>query len=95
MSAYVIARVNVTDWEKYKEYAKASPGAIAEFGGKFIARGGEMITLEGPEETSRVVIVEFPSFEQAKAFYYSDTYQAAIKLREGAAEGQFILVEGL
>lgn len=95
MSAYLIARINVTDMEQYKEYMKLSPGAIANHGGKFIARGGGLVTLEGEEETHRVVIVEFPSSEAAQTFYNSDEYQAAIKKREGAAEGQFIVVDGV
>ncbi len=95
MAAYLIARVQVTDWERYREYTKVTPGAIAEFGGKFIVRGGETMTLEGPPETGRVVVIEFPTFEQAKAFYASETYGRAKKLRAGAATGQFILVDGV
>lgn len=94
MAAYLIVRVNVTDMEQYKEYMKLSPGIIEQFGGKFIVRGGETITLEGPEETNRVVLVEFPSVEQARAFYDSPAYQHAISVREGAATGQFVVVEG-
>jgi uncharacterized protein (DUF1330 family) len=57
--------------------------------------GGKTITLEGPEETRRVVVLEFPSLEKAEAFFRSDGYQAAKKLREGAAEGSFIVVDGV
>ncbi len=67
---------------------------IAKFGGRFIARGGRTATLEGPEETCRVVLIEFPSFERASAFYHSDEYKQVKQLREGAANGTFILVEG-
>ena len=95
MAAYIIARVNVTDPEKYKNYIALSPAAIAAAGGKFLARGGEVVDLEGPPETNRVVIVEFPDMESAKAFYASDLYVAAKKEREGAAEGQFIIVDGV
>ena len=52
--AYIIARVDVTDWDRYREYTKATPAAIAHFGGRFIVRGGEMLTLEGPEEMRRL-----------------------------------------
>ncbi|MEM7345627.1 MAG: DUF1330 domain-containing protein [Chloroflexota bacterium] len=95
MTAYLIAKVDVTDMDQYKNYIKVTPGIIEQFGGRFIARGGEVATLEGPEETRRVVLLEFPSMEQAKAFYNSDEYQAAIKIREGAATGSFIAVDGL
>ena len=95
MAAYLIARVQVTDWERYREYTKLTPAAIAAFGGHFIVRGGQTLTLEGPPETGRVVVIEFPSFDRAKAFYDSNLYLQARKIREGAATGQFILVDGV
>ncbi len=95
MAAYILARVEVTDWDRYKEYVKETPGAIKKYGGKFIVRGGEMETLEGPEETRRLVLIEFPSLEKAKEFYYSQEYQETKKLREGAASGQFLALAGV
>ena len=95
MPAYLIARVNVMDPEKYKNYTALSPAAIAAFGGKFLARGGEVDTLEGDKETNRMVIVEFESMDIARQFYHSELYSAARREREGAAEGQFIIVEGI
>ena len=94
MAAYIVARVEVTDPIQYQEYTKATPAAIARFGGKFIIRGGELVTLEGPPETRRLVVIEFPSLEQAKAFYASDEYGKAKALRAGAAIGQFLAVQG-
>jgi uncharacterized protein (DUF1330 family) len=73
---------------------QATPGVIARFGGKFIARNGEKVTLEGETETARVVILEFPSMELAQAFFNSPEYQQAKLLREGAAEAQFIAIDG-
>ena len=95
MTAYLIAKINVTDMEQYKKYMAVSPDLIKKFGGRFIARGGEMVTLEGPEETQRVVLIEFPSLERVKAFYNSAGYQEAKKLRQGAASAQFIVIEGV
>lgn len=95
MTAYIIARVDVTDMDQYKQYMKVTPGIIEQFEGRFIARGGDMVTLEGPEETSRVIIVEFPSFERAKAFYESEAYQAAKAVRAGAATASFIALDGV
>ena len=95
MTAYMLVRMNVTDMEQYREYTKLTPDILAKYGGKFIVRGGDKITLEGEEETNRVVVVEFPSVEAATNFYNSDEYQAAIKVREGAATGQFVLVQGV
>ncbi len=95
MAGYIIARVNVTDPEKYKDYTAVTPGLLAKHGGRFIVRGGETATLEGPEETGRIVVIEFESLEQAKAMYQSEEYQAAKKLRAGAATAQFIAVAGV
>jgi uncharacterized protein (DUF1330 family) len=94
MPAYMIARVQVTDPTRYAEYVKRSPAAIAAFGGRFISRGAEVHTLEGEAETRRLVIVEFPSVEQAKAAFASERYQLARTLRAGAADAQFIVVDG-
>ena len=95
MPAYVIARVNVTDPDQYEKYKALSPGAIAAYGGRFIVRGGETEVLEGEPEARRVVVVEFPSMEQARTFYDSPEYREARAARAGAAEGQFLLVDGV
>ena len=93
--AYVLVQVDVTNTQQYGEYTKLSPGIIEKFGGRFLARGGRTMTLEGAPARGRVVVVEFPSFERAQEFYNSQEYQAAKKVRAGAATAQFVLVEGL
>jgi len=95
VSAYLMVRVEVTDPERYREYMKLTPAAIAQYGGRFLVRGGEAVTLEGDEQPGRLVLVEFPSLERARAFYDSPEYQAAKKLREGAANGHFVAVAGV
>lgn len=95
MAAYMIVRMNVTDWDQYKEYTKATPAVVEQYGGRFLVRGGETATLEGPEEMNRIVVIEFASLDQAKAFYGSAEYQAAARLRQGAAEAQFVAVAGV
>jgi uncharacterized protein (DUF1330 family) len=95
MSAYLIGRIQVIDLEQYKEYMKASTGVTEKFGGRFIVRGGGRVTLEGPEETRRIVLIEFPSLDQVKVFYRSREYAEIKKLREGAAIASFIAVEGV
>ena len=95
MAAYMIARINVTDADQYSEYIKVTPGIIAKYGGRFIVRGGDMVTLEGPEESWRIVVVEFPDLQKTKDFYNSDDYAAAKQIREGAAVAQFIAIEGV
>ena len=95
MAAYVIVRINVNNWDQYKEYMKLTPGIIAKYDGRFIVRGGETVTLEGPEEKWRIVVVEFPDLAKAKEFYYSPEYTDAKKIREGAALAQFFAVSGV
>ena len=91
----MIARVEVTNLERYKEYLEVTPETIAKFGGRFIARGGDTLSLEGPEETRRVVILEFSSLERARQWYNSDEYQEARKIRAGAAEAEFLAIDGV
>lgn len=93
--AYVIGQIDVTNAAQYAEYAKLTPDIVAKYGGRFMARAGRSATLEGPPARSRVVIIEFPSFDAAQQFYASAEYSAARKVREGAAAAQFVLVEGL
>lgn len=93
--AYVLVQVDVSNAPQYGEYTKLSPGIIEKFGGRFLARGGRTETLEGAPARSRVVVIEFPSFERAREFYNSPEYQAAKKVRAGAATAQFVLVEGM
>jgi uncharacterized protein (DUF1330 family) len=95
VSAYLIARVRVSDPVGYEQYKTLASAAIEKHGGRYRARGGRTVTLEGDEETDRVVIVEFPSLEQAQAFYRSPEYREAIGARRGCATGQFIVIEGV
>lgn len=95
MAAYIIARINVTDKDRYNEYIKVTPGIIAKYEGRFIVRGGNTVTLEGPEEKWRIVVVEFPDLQKAQDFYNSPDYAEAKKIREGAALAQFVAIEGV
>ena len=91
MAAYVIVRVEVSDKEQYKKYIALTPASITKFGGRFIVRGGETISLEGDEDKRRIVILEFPTLKRAEEWYHSEDYQAAKKVRAGAAEAEFIV----
>jgi uncharacterized protein (DUF1330 family) len=91
----MVVQVDVTNPTQYQEYAKLSPGIVAKYGGRYLARAGRTVTLEGAPARSRVVVLEFPSFERAQQFYHSPEYTAARKLREGAGSAQFVVVEGL
>lgn len=90
---YWIAHITVTDPERYPEYVARDTPIIEGMGGRFIVRGGTSEILEG-ETQMRHVVVEFPSYEAAKAAYKSAEYQEVAKIRYAAAESTFILVEG-
>jgi uncharacterized protein (DUF1330 family) len=91
---YVISRVDVLDPEKYREYAAAATQAIADHGGRALARGARQEALEG-EARARNAVQEFESFEAGRRYFHSEQYQAARALREGAARIEMVLVEGV
>jgi uncharacterized protein (DUF1330 family) len=95
MPAYLLVKAKISDWEQYQEYMKVSPAVVAQYGGRFISRGGEVVALEGPEVTERIVLLEFPSLAKVKEFYHSQEYQQIMKLRAGAATAQFIAIDGV
>lgn len=95
MVAYIIAQVDITDPDRYKQYTARTPAIVAAHGGRFIVRGGQTVALEGDAENRRIVVIEFPSLERAEAFYNSPAYQEAKALRKGAADARFVAVEGI
>jgi len=96
MPAYVIADIAVSDPAKYEGYKALSPGAVEKHGGRFVARGGLTAALEGDWKPGRLVIIEFPSFDKAQAFYTSVEYTAARRARAGATSRfNMVVVEGL
>lgn len=94
MAAFIIGRIDVSAPDQYAQYTAVTPEIIASFGGRFVARNGKKETLEGPTEDKRLVILEFPDYAAAKAFFDSPAYAQAKKLRAGAAEAQFVLIDG-
>ncbi len=95
MSAYVIANIDVRDPDRYAEYVKLTPGTIASFGGRFIARGGRAERLEGDTPVNRIVVLEFDTYDQARAWYDSENYRAARAVRQSASTGSLLLVQGV
>ena len=95
MSAYVIVEVEVTDPETFEEYRKAVPSTIEAFGGRYLVRGGSVDRLEGGWQPKRIVVVEFPDAEHAKAWHGSGLYAPAKALREASANTRMLVVEGV
>jgi len=91
---YVISRVDVTDPEAYARYAALATKAIADHGGRALARGGRYEALEGTAR-ARNVVLEFDSYEAARRYFHSEQYQAARGLRQGAAQIEMVMVEGV
>jgi uncharacterized protein (DUF1330 family) len=90
---YIVVRVDILDPEAYAKYAAAATQAIADHGGRALARGGRHEALEG-KARARNVVLEFDSYDAARRYYFSEQYQAARQLREGAANIELVLVEG-
>jgi uncharacterized protein (DUF1330 family) len=95
MPAYVIVETDIHDPEAYKRYTDATPAAVAAAGGRFVARGGDVAVLEGDWHPTRLVVLGFENLEAVKAWYESDAYQEAKRLREGAATMRMVAVEGV
>lgn len=95
MSAYIVAEVEVLDPERYETYKQMVPASLAVHGGKFLVRGGRVETLEGEWSPKRLVILEFPSVERAKAWWDSNEYEQAKALRHATARTEMLLVEGV
>jgi len=95
MPAYVIVDIEITDPEEYEEYKKHTPGSLVPFDGKFLTRGGVVENLEGDWKPSRLVILEFPSMEKAKAWWNSPGYASAKLIRQRASNTQMIVADGI
>jgi uncharacterized protein (DUF1330 family) len=94
MPGYVIAEVEVTDPATYEEYRKRVPAIVAQYGGKYLVRGGAVESKEGGWNPKRLVVLEFASLEQARKWYHSPEYAPVLALRLKAARSKMVLVEG-
>ena len=95
MVAYVINDMEVTDPQLLDEYKKLSPATVIQYGGRFLARGGPTEVLEGDWSPKRVVILEFPSLAEAKAWANSPEYAPAKRVRQQASKSNIIVVDGV
>ena len=94
MTAYVIVDVTVEDPERYARYRDLAKPVVEAFGGKYLARAGRTETLEGTWAPTRLVILEFPSVEQAHTWLNSEEYREARALRHATAKTQMVVTEG-
>ena len=84
----------IENMETLKKYASKATIAIEKYSGQFLVRGGKNITLEG-NRSPRTVIVEFPTFEDAKECYNSDEYQEAHNILKGSVKRNLQIIEGI
>jgi uncharacterized protein (DUF1330 family) len=95
MKGYAIARVDIHDEERYAQYRAGTEASLTPHGGRFIVRGGATECVEGTWDAQRTVVIEFPSIEDARAWYHSDDYQELARIRHEASRADFVLVEGV
>ena len=94
MKGYVVANVNIENWSAYEAYRSRTAEVIAQYGGRFLVRGGEVEVIEGDPGISRLIILEFPSVADAHRFYESPEYQAILPDRLNNATATLFVVEG-
>ena len=97
MAAYLLADVAPHDMDAYRAsgYLEAVVRLAADYGGRYLARGGDMQRLEGDWEPRRMVIIEFPSMDDLRAWYDSDAYAPWREVRQGLADSRLVAVDGL
>ncbi len=95
MSAYVIVDINIHDPAGYEKYKKVASDTVTAYGGRYLARGGETVVLEGAWAPDRLVILEFESIERARAWLDSPEYGPIKVLRHQTAATNMVVVEGM
>ncbi|HLW36619.1 MAG TPA: DUF1330 domain-containing protein [Chthoniobacterales bacterium] len=94
MAAYLIVDIDIIDRVAFAEYRKAVVPLIQKYGGKYVAVGDQIETLEGDWSPKRIVMIQFPSMERAKEWFSCEEYREPCKIRKRTAKTNMILVEG-
>lgn len=95
MTAYVLVEIVVTDPELYEEVKQRTPPIVAQYGGVYLARGGETLILHGDWKPARLVLLSFNNLVQAKAWESSPEYTAVKELRDRCARVNMLMVDGV
>ena len=95
MPAYVISEVEARDAAGFEAYRSIAAKTIAQYGGRYLVRGGEAEAAEGGPPPKTIIVVEFPSMQRLREWYASPEYAQALTVRENALERRLIFVEGL
>jgi len=94
MPAYVVVDIEIHDPVRYEEYRRVAPPSIAAYGGRYLVRGGTLGILEGEWQPKRLVVLEFPTVEQARAWWASPEYAPAKAIRQASAHTNMVVVAG-
>jgi len=94
MSAYVIVNVDTAHPEEYEGYKEMAQKTVAKYGGRYLARGGKMQIVEGDWKPTRIVILEFESFDRAVEWWESEEYAPAKTLRRELSKADIIILDG-
>ena len=94
---YIVVELTIPDIEAYRAsgYMQQAEASIARHGGRYLVRGGDPAVIEGDGQPGRIVVLEFPSREAARAWHASEDYAPALALRHSLTSGRAVLVEGL
>ena len=95
MAAYLISDIRLRDNNAFQVYRTRAAEAIYKYGGRYLARLGEVQVLEGNWNPNMIVVVEFPSLERAREWYRSPEYALALEVHDEALSRNLILVDGL
>jgi len=95
MSAYVISELEVLDPVGIETYRRLAAKSIAQYGGRYLVRGGAADIAEGGPPPKNIVVVEFPSMDRLRQWYASPEYAEALKVRRTALDRRLIFVEGV
>lgn len=94
MPAYLVHNGTLTDPEGYEEYKSRAEKIVAAHGGRYVARGGASEVMEG-DWMERFVLVEFPTYAEAREFYYSSEYQALSVISDRTSISSTAIVDGI
>ena len=94
MAAYVVVTIEIQDPASYADYKRLAPPSIAAYGGRYLVRGGALDVLEGGWQPQRLVVLEFPTVEQARAWWASPEYAPAKAIRQASAHTDMVVVAG-
>ncbi|RWM19347.1 MAG: DUF1330 domain-containing protein [Mesorhizobium sp.] len=95
MPAYVFSDVTIRDNGAIEAYRTRATASIAQHGGRYLVRGGQVETLEGNWNPGPLIVVEFPDMEQARRWYGSAEYAAALEMRDAALSRNLVMVDGI